>query len=772
MDPEDLIVDSLAFRIRVQPRLKVLPGESPDAPPTMELRLQSFLELRPVFRTPRPRPTPTTTTTTTRPYDRRRRGHIDAPPPDVLKWCDKNLRGVPCGIVLRVLVNPLWSCVRCCPVVPRCRDCLFPCPVASHLLSNSSDSEGSPSISYQVNRLPGVDLAPPGELSELEWFAESPEWPENLTLPAGFLFDTPDLRNLLSTAERQRVQDFKETVDEETVPPGNVWVTDGDCPVPFAIGGGCKCKEGCSRWHYMDPRIRVLSDTRVSCFQSQYWPTPVGLVALHKTICGPRRVHEAYGSGKTLQLGGIFARCEVGTLIGGACSRTVPYDRAEILAAFPEDQNMFRCLGTGQWSEKAFQETLAIGYCLELEGNEKVIMVRREGRDSASVQCPDGYQVVGGGCTFIEGTEFLLHESYPTSRNTWECVFDSTQSCGEGSADVERERCARSKAEETIVAFLTTMTRQWRQLQSAHRPLRAWGPLDLQRTIIAELRRLLGAMNETATSSFIPEGDVTRDYICDTLRNWAEAAPHWQHILEIEIDTKTNICNDVYFIDDAKIPAITLPKEDEAAKTEETSEGKQLTVEMLSGQVVQIKVPAPYTVAQVKQCLEPRLGIPAFLQGIIAGAEELPDEAVVTGDAVAFLQREPPMIEAEDFLRSMVDMSWDPADIFRRWHKFDTYNEFPRLQSELLEWALTHRNMQNAPLSTDQAGAHPEGFKEYVEKITAFMRHCCYSPSLLVVYNEPYGHDDDLEHVFFFVGRLRNEPQTFVVQSFLFNCWI
>ena len=35
------------------------------------------------------------------------------------------------------------------------------------------------------------------------------------------------------------MQDFKETVDEETVPPGNVWVTDGDCPVPFAIGGGC-----------------------------------------------------------------------------------------------------------------------------------------------------------------------------------------------------------------------------------------------------------------------------------------------------------------------------------------------------------------------------------------------------------------------------------------------------------------------------------------------------------------------------------------------------
>ena len=74
----------------------------------------------------------------------------------------------------------------------------------------------------------------PGELSELEWFAESPKWPENLTIPAGFLFDTPDLHRLLSTAERQRVQDFKETVDEETVPPENVSVADGDCPVRSA----------------------------------------------------------------------------------------------------------------------------------------------------------------------------------------------------------------------------------------------------------------------------------------------------------------------------------------------------------------------------------------------------------------------------------------------------------------------------------------------------------------------------------------------------------
>mmetsp|Transcript_74019 Transcript_74019/g.176487 ORF Transcript_74019/g.176487 Transcript_74019/m.176487 type:complete len:449 (+) Transcript_74019:566-1912(+) len=421
MDPKDLIVDSLTFRIRVQPRLKVLPGESPDAPPTMEVRLQLFLELRPVFRTPGPKPT--TMTTTAKPYDRRRRGHFDPAPPEVERWCTIHLVRVACGVWLRVLVNPLWTCVLCCYHVPWQEPrCSHPC-------------DAFPTISYYNQA--SADLAAPGELSELEWFAESPKWPENLTIPAGFLFDTPDLRKLLSTAERQRVQDFEETVDEETVPPENVSVTDGDCPVPFAIGGGCKCTRGCSPLPYLNSDF--TSDTSLSCEGQR--PPPYGPVALHKTICGPRRVHKEFALGKTTQLDGIYARCKVGTLIGGACSKFLPYDGAEILAAFPEDRNMFRCLGTGEWSEEPVHETVARAWCLELEGNEKVIMVRREGRDNASAQCPDGYQVVGGGCTFIEGTEFTLRESYPTSQNTWECVFDSTRSCGEGSPV-----CLRSEA--------------------------------------------------------------------------------------------------------------------------------------------------------------------------------------------------------------------------------------------------------------------------------------------------------------------------------------
>ncbi|CAE7943194.1 unnamed protein product [Symbiodinium necroappetens] len=296
-------------------------------------------------------------------------------------------------------------------------------------------------------------------------------------------------------------------------------------------------------------------------------------------------------------------------------------------------------------------------------------------------------------------------------------------------------------------------------------------------------------MDEAEESSLMPESKITRDCIWDTLTNWAKATPHWQHIRDSTIDTKdvqTHISSDVRFIDDAKIPAITAPREEEAPKAEELSAEKPLTVEMLSGQAVQIKVPAPYTVAQVKQRLETCLGIPAFLQALISGAEELPDEAVVTGDSVAFLRREPPMIEAEDFLRSIVATSWERRSIFYRWHAFDTYMQFPDSEPELLEWVLSHRKMKNVPLSAasmlealdvwlednGKAGAHPEAFKEDVEKVAAFMCHCCYSPSLLVVYNGPFAHEYDLGYVLFVVGRLRSEPQTFVVQSFLLKCRI
>ena len=76
-------------------------------------------------------------------------------------------------------------------------------------------------------------------------------------------------------------------------------------------------------------------------------------------------------------------------------------------------------------------------------------------------------------------------------------------------------------------------------------------------------------------------------------------------------ESATKIFSDVYFIDYASIPPIAMPRKQEAPKkaesgkprakvwrvkkqeSHETSE-KPLTVEMMSGRAVEIKVPAPY----------------------------------------------------------------------------------------------------------------------------------------------------------------------------------
>ncbi|CAE7759070.1 unnamed protein product [Symbiodinium sp. CCMP2456] len=210
----------------------------------------------------------------------------------------------------------MWTCTRCCPLAPLCGPtCPCQCPRGVRHFSNSSeDSDGTPSMSFQMSRPPEVSAA----LSEREWIAESEEWPEGLAIPAGFLFDTPDLRTLLSTDEMHRVQAFKETVDEQTVPPENVSVTDHHCAEPFAIGGGCICTWGCSPLPYLSSDI--TSNTSLAC--DGPWPEPLQLVVLRKTICGPRRVHKAYTLGKTAQPDGIVAKCKVGTLMVALAAST------------------------------------------------------------------------------------------------------------------------------------------------------------------------------------------------------------------------------------------------------------------------------------------------------------------------------------------------------------------------------------------------------------------------------------------------------------------
>ena len=39
----------------------------------------------------------------------------------------------------------------------------------------------------------------------------------------------------------------------------------------------------------------------------------------------------------------------------------------------------------------------------------------------------------------------------------------------------------------------------------------------------------------------------------------------------------------------------------------------------------------------------------------------------------------------------------------------------------------------------DKRGEHPDSFKAHVDKITVYLQHCCYRPSLLMLYKELAG---------------------------------
>ena len=140
------------------------------------------------------------------------------------------------------------------------------------------------------------------------------------------------------------------------------------------------------------------------------------------------------------------------------------------------------------------------------------------------------------------------------------------------------------------------------------------------------------------------------------------------------------------------------------------------------------------------------------------------------------------MILTEEFLESMVHCVQDPPKIFKRWYQVDTEQLFPEDKNELLEWIMGHRGMQHCHLTRDNVlkcfdiwlklqpdlgVAHPESFQKGVDGLIVFFETYCHSPSLLQVYNEPYGHDDDVEYVIFFVGRLRHASQTLLVNTIL-----
>ena len=253
---------------------------------------------------------------------------------------------------------------------------------------------------------------------------------------------------------------------------------------------------------------------------------------------------------------------------------------------------------------------------------------------------------------------------------------------------------------------------------------------------------------ETAETAMalIPVLEVTEvTIIRETLSAWANA-PEWQHIRAIsaEADT-TDLVHEVYLISDAKIPSMTIPASENEIEPEDSRESKELSVEMLSGDTAQVQVSGPCTAAHVKRAIEIRLGVPSCMQRLIAGSEELSDEAMVTMDSVTMLRRDPPAIATGDFLRTMIRCpGYQERGVFRGWYEVASATFGSSIEAGL-ERVMAYQNMRNVPLTTEhtlacldawlrienKAGTHPDSFRVHVDKMVAFMQHCCYSPSLL-----------------------------------------
>ena len=271
-----------------------------------------------------------------------------------------------------------------------------------------------------------------------------------MRVPSSFIFNTPELRSLLSDEEKQRLQQFMDSTKPTHPVPPDIFVIDGDCPesLPYTIRGGCKCKIS-KKLKCLASRS-YLKNGRWYCSISYIQPpytAPYTAMSICSDSFKPPKVVKVEGKLAV----GVKATCTEGTLIGGSCD----YKGAENylfgwITSYPVDASTFMCQGKGDISQEPEIDATAVAHCLVLRENQNVTKVTQLGDDTASAKCPDGYRVVGGGCNFKEGVDFRLTESYPTTRNTWECIFKSTTECGEGSP-----YCLWSEAYALCLGFLS-----------------------------------------------------------------------------------------------------------------------------------------------------------------------------------------------------------------------------------------------------------------------------------------------------------------------------
>ncbi|CAK9062352.1 unnamed protein product [Durusdinium trenchii] len=266
------------------------------------------------------------------------------------------------------------------------------------------------------------------------------------------------------------------------------------------------------------------------------------------------------------------------------------------------------------------------------------------------------------------------------------------------------------------------------------------------------------------------------------------------HIQAVTHDTETRVFFESYLFEDAHIPALSVDVVAKAADSAEAVDDKTVVVDMMSGNSIEIQIAPPYLVKSVKERLEAKLGIPAFLQRIVAEIELEDGDNVSThlgpedgSTHLTMIRKDPPCITTEEFLKTIVFcvQNWETTlPECYTWYRFDTYREIPTTKQELFEWAERFKDMKHEPftetclqsldlwLETDDYKGHPEVFAQHISRLQSFLEGHCYSPSWIQVYDEPYGHDDDLEMVMFLAGRLRAAPETLMVGAVRLNCWI
>ncbi|CAJ1341363.1 unnamed protein product [Effrenium voratum] len=177
---------------------------------------------------------------------------------------------------------------------------------------------------------------------------------------------------------------------------------------------------------------------------------------------------------------------------------------------------------------------------------------------------------------------------------------------------------------------------------------------------------------------------MARDQMADRL----EALLGKVDFKHLESVKPTRVLLEVKLIEKARIPSLKVE-----SKPHPVPESSTITVEQISGVSTKVAIPAPHTVATLKQVLESTLQIPAFLQIIVAGSQELIDSDAISAEAVTLLRREPPMISTEAFLESMVYgmCRWKLNSIFARWYQLDMDEPIPQVlvpATELLRWTM------------------------------------------------------------------------------------